>query len=170
MRLSTAMRAALTAAQRGPLRRPHAYLDAPAPWPAHPSTLQALERHGLLERHDLRNRHGHPVTTWTITPAGRSALEPREITRRPAPLYLARGSVRYHVLPNGKWGVVKDEDATGSGDYTADPARSVDRDPKLGALPTVNPDDLDPTWARHAEERRAAAQDRRDRARRTRAA
>jgi hypothetical protein len=96
----------------------------------------------LVARGELRNRDGFPVMTWTITDAGRQALEPPEIFRRERDVYLA------HPNPDI------------SGDYTTDPRRGRDE------LPVLDPDSLDSAWAQLSAERRAATETPRARARR----
>lgn len=142
VKLTASMRAALQQARHAPLRRVLEPGPGAPAWPAHPGTLHALERHKLLTRGEIRNRHGQPVTTWTITTAGRQALEPPEIFRRERDVYLA------HPNPDL------------SGDYTTDPRRSRDE------LPVLDPDSLNNAWAQISAERRASAETPRDRARR----
>jgi hypothetical protein len=125
----------------GPARRPNR--PATPRWPAHPGTLHALERRELVARGEIRNRDGWPVTTWTITDAGRQALEPPEIFRRERDVYLA------HPNPDI------------SGDYTTDPRRGRDELPLV-----LDPDSLDSAWAQLSAERRAMTETPRARARR----
>lgn len=152
MRLTINMRAALEQARHAPLRRVHPPGPGTPDWPAHFSTLYALERHQLLARGELRNRNGHPVTTWTITDHGRAALEPREIFRTEANVYLG------HAVPATAAGTA------GHGEFTTDKRYAVD------PLPITDPATLDDAWTQLSEERRADAEDRRQRARRARAA
>jgi DNA-binding PadR family transcriptional regulator len=152
VKLTAAMRAALKQAKHAPLRRVHTPGPGQPEWPAHPLTLHALERHALVTRDTLRNRHGHPVTTWTITDSGRAALQPREIIRREPIMYLGR------AVPATAAGT------SGHGEFTTNKAFAVDQ------LPVVDPATLDDAWTQEAEHRHAAAADRRERARRARAA
>jgi DNA-binding PadR family transcriptional regulator len=143
VKLTTRMRDALTSAKHGPLRRVLKPGPGTPPWPAHPGTLHALERHELVTRGELRNRDGWPVTTWTITDTGRQALEPIEIFRHDHPVYLA---------PVGN----------GRSDYTTDPRNRVDD------AEVTDPDSLESAWRQQAEQRRADAEDRRKAAQRLR--
>jgi hypothetical protein len=109
-RLTTHMRQALqTAAAQDGLRRTHDTEHGQPPWPAPPATLHALLNRQLVTHTRIRNRKGYHVDTWTITDAGREALNPppRQHTTRP----------RY-MQPAGSRG----------GDYTTNPARSIDTD------------------------------------------
>jgi hypothetical protein len=106
-RLTKPMRRTLKEAKAQGLRRIHQPTPGQPPWPAHPATLHALTRHGLLEQQRKRNRHGWHVDEWRITDAGKAALKPRERRVADTPVFLARAS---------KWG----------GDYTTDPSRRVD--------------------------------------------
>lgn len=135
------------AGKAGPagLRRVHDNRPGQPPWPAHPATLTALARHGHLEHHRLRNRRGYPVDVWAITPEGLLALEPKRRVRTDRPLYLQRRV--WH-----------------GGDYTRNRADAIDR------LEVVPPGEIDPGWGRAARVRHADAQDRRERARRLKAA
>jgi hypothetical protein len=142
MKLTARMRDALEQARHAPLRRVLKPGPGAPPWPAHPGTLHALKRRELLARGELRNRDGWPVTTWTITDAGRQALQPPEIFRRERDVYLA------HPNPDI------------SGDYTTDPGRGRDE------LPVLDPDSLDSAWAQLSAERRAMTETPRARARR----
>jgi len=107
------------------LRRLHGDQPGSPPWPAHPSTLAALVRRGLLERASGRTRRGSRIDTWRITEAGRLELNPPAQVMQDRPLYLARGSVRYRLLPDNRWAV---DESGSSGDYTSDPHRSIDND------------------------------------------
>lgn len=136
MTLSPKMRDALTAARRGPLRRTHTPGEGKPAWPAHPSTLAALVRHGLLDRSEGRNRHGYRLDLWTITDAGRAELEPRHRFIEQRPRWMAR---------------------TGSGaDYTSIRGESID-DTEA---------EYSGKWDEIAERRRLEALDRRELARR----
>lgn len=97
--------------------------DDQARWPANPATLNALVRHGLLARETSHTRRGVKVTIWRITDIGREALNPPEIIRADQPIYMARGSVRFRLLPDNRWAVA---DSENSSDYTSDPSRSID--------------------------------------------
>jgi hypothetical protein len=147
-RLTRPMRNALEDAVRQELRRVH---DTPGPaaWPAHPSTLAALVRHELLTRSTRRSKRGHQLDAWTITDAGRAALQPRDIFRRQPDLYLT------HAVPETTTG--------GHGEFTTDPRRALCRE---GDAAVIDPDTLDDAWSQVSTERRHAAQDRRARARR----
>lgn len=108
MRLTTPMRDALKQA-RPPhgLRRVHVPGPGAPPWPAHPSTLAALLRHGLVEHDVDRDRRGYMRETWTTNDAGREALDPPPRHRSDRPRYLQR-------------------DVWRGGDYTTDPNRRID--------------------------------------------
>ncbi len=104
--LTKHMRAALENARRGPLRRIHTPGPGRPPWPAHPSTLMALLRQGLVDHEVIKGNDGCWREAWTINDAGREALKPRDTTRRDSPMYLVRcGSTRFKKLPNGRWAV-----------------------------------------------------------------
>ncbi len=77
-RLTPAQHEALTAARDAGAKGLQRKLTTTgwASWPAHPSTLRALTRHGLLRRND---------TTWHITPTGEHALELAEHPTPPRP-------------------------------------------------------------------------------------
>lgn len=109
MKVTALMHATLEAARRGPLRRIHDGDPGQPNWPAHPTTLHALVRRELLAIDERRSGKGYRLQEWTITDAGREVLDPpiRHIQERP--LYLARPSAN-------------------SGDYTANPHRSIDND------------------------------------------
>lgn len=107
VKLTTHMRDALHQAQRNPLRRTHTPGPGKPPWPAAAVTLHALVHHGLLIVAELRNRHGWPVTTWTITDAGKAALTTDVKAPRDIPRFLSRPS-------------------RNTGDYTTNPTRAID--------------------------------------------
>jgi DNA-binding PadR family transcriptional regulator len=107
--------------------------DWSVPW----QTLYALAKNGLLEESTRRNRVGRPFRAWAITDAGRQALLPREIFKVDRDEYLCR------PIPDRR------------GDYTTNPAWSVDR------LPIMDPDKVSLKWRRNAETQRVGAQDRR---------
>lgn len=163
MKLTNNMRATLKLAKRGPLRRIHnPNHPGPPAWPANHATLAALVRHHLLERQQIKNKRGYNVNLWTITPAGRQALEPAERFREARPLYLARGSVRFRKQPNGRWAVITDSRSdVNEDDYTSDPRQSIDRDRAptartQTAVPVlVDRDDLD-AFTRRARRREEA--------------
>jgi hypothetical protein len=141
MTLTKPMRYALEQAVRQELRRVFE-CDKPA-WPAHPTTLHALVRRGLLARTERRSRHGHRLVAWTPTDIGRAALQPREVFRRQPDLYLTR------AVPETTTG--------GHGEYTTDPRSAICSE----KVPIIDPATLDPAWDQIATERRHAAQDRR---------
>jgi hypothetical protein len=154
------MHAVLTETRRRQegLRRLFDDVPGKPPWPANPSTLAALVRHGLVERSENRTRRGALVIIWRITDAGREALQPPQIVKPDKPLFLARGSVRYRKLPDNRWAV----DETGStGDYTSDPGRSIDNDShpttdRISAVEVlVTPTDM-AQYTREAREREHA--------------
>lgn len=143
------MRDALEAAVRQELRRVHDQQGADPPrWPAHPLTLAALVRHGLLRYSSRKSKRGHQLEAWAITDRGRDALRPREVFRHQADVFLTRAALSLNV--------------GGHGEYTTDRARALCGDD----APIIDPASLDRAWTEIAEERRAAAQDRRARARR----
>jgi DNA-binding PadR family transcriptional regulator len=125
VRLTTPMRDALAAAQHAPLRRAHRAAGAD-PLPAPAATLRALIRHGLLDAGSIRNRHGDPVDTWTITDAGRAALAPREVFRQDRPTFLVDHRRAGWVDPTSE---ERHDD-----DYTSDPRKRVDE------LEVIDPD------------------------------
>lgn len=135
MKLTPNMRTVLTAAAKQELRRPPRN-----PWPAPWQTLHALVNHGLLQANTRKNRAGHDLNIWTITDTGRAALEPREIFRREALVYLARPTQT-------------------SGDFTTIRNRSIDE------TPVTDPGTLDDAWVQLREQRQADARDRITRAR-----
>jgi hypothetical protein len=139
VRLTGSMRDALTQAHKTELRRVHdTSLPGRPPWPAHPATLAALERHGLISRTGIRNRKGYCVDIWSCTEAGRLVLFPPPRFREDKPEWLS-------------W--------TGSGsDWTKDPARRADDGERM---PEVSEG-----WRRRSERARLGAQDRKDVARR----
>jgi hypothetical protein len=143
------MRETLEDAARQELRRVHEDQPGAAPWPAHPLTLAALVRRGLLSYSSRRSKRGHQLEAWSITGDGRAALEPREVFRRQADVYLTRAALSLNV--------------GGHGEYTTDPGRALCHDD----APIIDPASLDRAWTEIAEERRAAADDRRERARRS---
>jgi hypothetical protein len=134
-KLTTRMRDALIDAKSRDLHR------TAGRWPASPSTLAALVRHGLLARNDRTNRHGHPTTVWSITAHGRKALLPRERFRAEPPVFMAD---------------VRD----GRGDFTTWRTKADDR------LEVTDPGTLDHAWQELADQRHADAEDRRREARR----
>lgn len=159
MKLTPSMRAALEQAKRHDgLRRVH-NPDTPGKplWPAHPATIHALVRHGLVDYARTVNAKGHTVDLWRTNEAGDKALRPPERFRDERPLYLANGTVRFHTLPSGRWAVSEEDH---DGDYSTDPSRSVDWDDQMGALPQIDPDALKYTWRRQSADRHAGAQDR----------
>jgi DNA-binding PadR family transcriptional regulator len=117
VKLTAHMADALTSAQHAPLRRVHRGPGA-APWPAPPVTLRTLIRRGLIEQDTIRNRDGVPVDTWTITDAGRAALQPPEIFRQDRPTFLADHRRAPWCDPNGP-----DDNKD---DYTTDPGHRID--------------------------------------------
>lgn len=140
------MRDTLEQAVRQELRRVH---DTKRPeWPAHPSTLAALVRHGLLTRATRKSKRSHQLDTWAITQAGRDALKPRDIFRHQPDLYMT------HAIPETTSG--------GHGEYTTDPRLSICRE----GVPITDPDTLNPAWDQLREERRHANEHRRTHARR----
>lgn len=137
MKLTPRMRAALTDAKHRPLRRVHAPGPGKPAWPAHPASLAALVRHGLLEQGEARDKHANKVTTWTLTDAGRRELEPRHVFIEERDTWMAR---------------------TGSGsDWTKDPGRRMDDAPRM--------QQASPAWRRRAEAARLGDQDRQSLAR-----
>lgn len=139
MRLTKPMRETLELARKQELRRVHDGNGSP-PGP-HINTLNALVRHELLAASERRTRRGHRLQAWTITDAGRQALQPREIHRTEELFYL-------------------NHTGRGAGDYTNDRTRAADD------VPVLDPDTLHSAWRQRAEQRKAAAEDPRERARR----
>lgn len=137
------MRDALDEAVCHELRRVYDELGD-AEWPAHPLTLAALVRHGLLVHSTRKSKRGHRLDAWTITETGREALQPRERFRRETLVYLARPVPDHH------------------GEFTTIRRHSIDD------VPVIDTDTLSDAWPQLAEQRRAAAQERRARARRAR--
>lgn len=116
MKLTAHMRAALTQSVHAPLRRVH---RGSADWPAPPGTLHALVGHGLVVTARVRNRDGVAVDTWTITDAGRAALQPPEVFRQDRPTFLAD----HRRAP---WCDPTEPDLDHKDDYTTDPAHRID--------------------------------------------
>lgn len=141
------MHAVLQQAATQELRRT---FDTPTPpaWPAPPSTLAALVRHGLLERTERRTRHHHTMWVWTITDAGKHALEPTELFKDERPVYL--GQVGYELGDD-------DHDELREKGYTTNPLRRIDPLPVAGPASTV--------WRRKATDNTVAAIARKQRAR-----
>lgn len=138
------MRSTLEEAVRHELRRVHDETSGAAPWPAHPVTLAALVRRGLLAHSTRKSKRGHRLDAWAITEHGRDVLAPRERFRRETLVYLRRPASENH------------------GDFTTDRSYAIDD------APVIDTSTLDHAWTQLAEERRAAAEDRRARARRAR--
>ena len=127
MTLSENMRTVLREASRKQEGLRRLFDDQPGrpPWPAHPSTLAALVRHGLLERSEARTKRGARLDVWRITDSGRMTLNPPPHIIVDKPLYLGQGSVRFRLLPDNRWTV---DESGSTGDYTSDPHRSIDAD------------------------------------------
>lgn len=155
MRLTANMRKVLTKAKHAPIRRPHPPGPGAPPWPEAHRTLYALVHHELVTRSEIRDRDGQPLTLWTITTAGRAALEPPELVKTDRPTYL---SDRRKATPD--WRDPHDPEHEQPEDYTSDPARRIDH------IEITDPDRLKLVWDRQAKARVAALEDRRDRARR----
>ena len=140
MKLTPTMRNALHEASRRIEGLRRTFDDKPGrpTWPAAPSTLAALVRHGLLESRELRNRKGYRIQAWFITDTGRRALEPVLVVKRDTPLYLAPG-----------------------GGYTTNPKRSIDVDSPPAdahlevAVEASGP--VNPAWYENAERNRRRA-------------
>jgi hypothetical protein len=141
------MRDALKEAVRHELRRVHDETPG-ATWPAHPLTLAALVRRGLLAYSTRKSKRGHQLEAWAITERGRDALKPREVFRRQADVYLTRAALSLNI--------------GGHGEYTTDRSRALCGESDA----IIDPGTLDRAWVEISDERRAAAQDRRARARR----
>lgn len=109
MRLSNRMCETLAAAKREPLRRIFDQRTGSAPWPAPWQSLHALERQGLLQCSERRNKRGYRFTEWTITDAGVMALDPPPRHRPDRSRFMSRSG------------------------YTTNPQKSIDRDAALGA-------------------------------------
>jgi hypothetical protein len=135
------MRDALHAATKQPLRRLHNPQPGTPPWPAHPTTLNALTRHNYLTLTERRNKHGWRLQEWQITDAGRQALNPPPRVLRDTPRFLSRPSRT-------------------TGDYTANRHRAIDD------LEAVDPAEIDAARRYMARELHADASDRRVVARR----
>jgi hypothetical protein len=135
------MRDALHAATKQPLRRLHNPQPGTPPWPAHPTTLNALTRHNYLTLTERRNKHGWRLQEWQITDAGRQALNPPPRVLRDTPRFLSRPSRT-------------------TGDYTANRHRAIDE------LEAVDPAEIDAARRYMARELHADASDRRVVARR----
>jgi hypothetical protein len=86
---------------------------------------------------ERKTKQGHRLEEWAITDAGREALLPVERFKVDRDEYLCR------PIPDRR------------GDYTTNPAWSVDR------LPIMDPDKVSLKWRRNAETQRVGAQDRR---------
>src|SRR4051812_18792110 len=120
--MTSSMRKALSEAQKGPLRRIHDTPGAP-PWPAAANTLRALLRAEYVEYMELISRQGRRVQLWKITPVGEEALKGDTWTAEERLAYIAPG-----------------------GGFTSDHSRSVDWDPTMGALPTMDAGELSIRW------------------------
>lgn len=147
MRLTPNMREALTKAKRDDgLRRVHDNTPGKPHWPAHPSTLRALQDRELLQHDEIRNRKAFRVEIWKITDKGREALDPKakirpDTIRR---LHLrAIGGTR-HFMAEGVW-----EDRR---------------------IPEPEPMEPASEWAKRSAARHANAVNRKERARKSRAA
>jgi hypothetical protein len=92
--------------------------------PARAATPRAPRR--PLDAGSIRNRHGDPVDTWTITDAGRAALAPREVFRQDRPTFLVDHRRAGWVDPTSE---ERHDD-----DYTSDPRKRVDE------LEVIDPD------------------------------
>lgn len=150
------MREALSEAHKNPLRRPMKPGPGKPPWPAHPSTIAALERHELVVRTTVRHRRGYVVHVWDVTEKGRLVLYPPPRFREDRPVYMTRGAVRYRKLANGRWTVAASRDSDrdrNEDDYTSDPSRRID---DLEVVPQAGE-----AWRRRGEAARLGAQDRR---------
>lgn len=147
MKLTPAMREALTKAKRDDgLRRTHDGTPGKPAWPAPPATIAALIRHELVTHDQIRNRKAFLVDIWKITDTGREALEPSAGVRRDTVRRLhlrAIGGTR-HFMGDGVW-----EDRR---------------------IPEPEPMEPDGVWARRSAARHANAVNKRDRARRAKAA
>jgi hypothetical protein len=135
------MRDALHAATKQPLRRLHNPQPGTPPWPAHPTTLNALTRHNYLTLTERRNKHGWRLQEWQITDAGRQALNPPPKVLRDTPRFLSRPSRT-------------------TGDYTANRHRAIDE------LEAVHPGEIHAGWGVAARERHVQVEPRAIRARR----
>jgi hypothetical protein len=138
MTLTRPMRDTLEQAIRQELRRVHDTQPGRPAWPAHPSTLAALVRHGLLAYGTRKSKRGHQLDTWTVTQAGRDALKPREVFRSEALLYCST-----MVVPGKR------------GSYTPMRHQASDK------LPITDTEAIERWRFEEAEARRLAAQERR---------
>lgn len=102
--LTPLMRAALQQALRsnGELRRVHDDREGSPPWPAHPASLAALVRHGLMEESERRSNKGHRMQLWQITDAGREALDPPKKAQRDVFRPMG-GNTTSRVMVGGVW-------------------------------------------------------------------
>lgn len=128
------------------MRRVHHAGPGKPPWPAHPNTIRALTRHGLATHSQAINRRGLTVDIWRITPAGQQTLDPPPIVRPDTPqlLNVPGGSTRLH-LAGDTWLDVR--------------------------IPEPEPMNAPPDrWVRRGRVLHADAQDRRERAKRAKAA
>lgn len=129
------------------LRRVH-NPDTPGrpPWPTGIAwqTLYALTRHQLVDHTTRKNAKGNLIEEWKINDTGRKALEPREVFIERRDRFLQRWVSR-------------------GGDYTTERHLAVDDLP-------ANEEPLHQRWREAAGRRHADAVDRRERARRARAA
>lgn len=139
--LTPAMRDALRRARSEPLRRVHRPGPGRAPWPHHPSTLAALVRNGFVVRGEHHSRRGNRTETWTITDAGREALDPPPDPPKPdRPTLLVQRpgrSPNYRTLPSGRLQAVGQglppahhDERDASGDYTSSSFRAMRHEPE----------------------------------------
>lgn len=162
MKLTPKMRAALETARKNPLRRVHAPGPGQPKWPAHPATIRALVRHGLIRHVETTNRDGHRTEVWDCTEDGRKALLPPERYLEDRPAFCARsGTPRYRLLPPSKPGALgrwtvddrdADEETLTDRGYTTDPSRASDQ---------LEVPEVSTRWRVAGEEQRLEAQDRR---------
>lgn len=140
--MTSNMREALSRAQNGPLRRVHDQTHGQAPWPAHPRSLGALVKAGLLEKPRRRvSRNGHAIDEWFVTPAGLEALKPRAVVKR--------DTVRLLRVPGGSTRMMQ---------------LGVWVDARMSEPEKVNPDEVDAVWFGEAARRHSEARDLRGRA------
>lgn len=149
------MRAALEQAARHQIRRVHEGPGKPV-WEFSPATLHALVRREYLERTESKTKRGAKIETWTITELGKAALVPHW-THEERSTFVATGAIRYRKKKNAHWEIVEDGDD--SGNYTTDPSRSIDWDPRMGALPVTDPERLKVRWRKQSAEEYMAAKD-----------
>lgn len=102
MKLTENMQKALKEARHPQgIRRVHDLTKPGKPkWPHPPATIRALERHGFVERTQMVNRRAMKVDVWKITETGEMALNPPRTVRGDSPKLMHRAytTMRLHLV------------------------------------------------------------------------